>query len=45
MAEGLRLGLQNRECELTVASGMSAGMVNPRGLCYRSATFLKSLSR
>jgi hypothetical protein len=29
---GLRLGLGERECERTIASGMSAGMEQPRPL-------------
>jgi hypothetical protein len=32
IAEGQRLGLGARECERTVASGLLAGMAQPRGL-------------
>jgi hypothetical protein len=32
-AAGQQLGLSSRECERTVASGMSAGMEQPRARC------------
>jgi hypothetical protein len=35
MDAGLRLGLGERECERTIASGMSAGMEQPRSLARK----------